>query len=94
MDNPEAARLAESLRAAMTTQGLNLPALAERVERLTGERPDRMRVSRWTSGARPLIRISPDLAIVADALGLDPVDLLCDAIRAAAADRVAASAGA
>lgn len=86
MPNPEAARLAEALRAAMKDQALNGADLADRVERLTGERPNAMRVSRWTNpyrSGRPLIRISPDLAVVAAALNLDPVELICDAVRQA-----------
>jgi hypothetical protein len=70
----------------MKDQALNGSDLADRVERLTGERPNAMRVSRWTNpygSGRPLIRISPDLAVVAAALNLDPVELICDAVRQA-----------
>ncbi len=69
----------------MKSQNLNGAALADRVEQLTGERPNAMRVSRWLNPepSRVLIRISPDLALIAAALQLDPVELACDAIRQA-----------
>lgn len=81
MSNPEAARIADMLRTAMKSQNLNGPALADEIERLTGNRPGPMTVSRWMRGERPLIRVSPELDVIARALKLDPVELACDAIR-------------
>ena len=82
MPNPEAARLAEALRTAMKSQNLSGAALAREIERLTGKRPSDMQMSRWLRGERrPLIYVSPDLAAIATALGLDPVELACDALR-------------
>ncbi len=86
MLNPEAARLAEALRAAMKSQNLNGADIADAIERLTGERPGPMQVSRWLRAERPLIRVSPDLKVVAAALKLDPIELACDAIRTAVLD--------
>lgn len=83
MPNPEADRLAEALRAATKSQCLSGADLAKAIERLTGERPSEMTVSRWLRGEQALIRVSPHLAVIAAALGLDPVELACDAIRQA-----------
>jgi hypothetical protein len=85
VENPEAFRIAEALRGAMAAQDLNGAELADRVEKVTGERPNAMRVSRWLNPepSRVLIRIHDDLAIVAQALGLDRDDLICDAVRGA-----------
>jgi hypothetical protein len=83
VENPEAFRIAEALRGAMAAQDLNGAELADRVEKVTGERPNAMRVSRWLNPepSRVLIRIHDDLAIVAQALRLDRDDLICDAVR-------------
>jgi transcriptional regulator with XRE-family HTH domain len=83
VQNPEAARLADTLRAAMKSQSLSGSDLADEIERLTGGRPSAMQVSRWLRGERPLIRVSPDLTLIAGALNLDPVELICDAVRQA-----------
>ena len=74
--NPEAARLAGKLRAAMKDQALRGPAIADEVERLTGDRPSAMQVSRWLSGKRPLIRIAPELFVLAEIAGLSATDLV------------------
>jgi transcriptional regulator with XRE-family HTH domain len=78
--NPEAARLADKLRTAIEDQALRGPAIADRVEGLTGVRPSAMTVSRWLSGERPLIRVSPHLRVLAEVAGLDPLELVHDAI--------------
>lgn len=76
--NPEAARLADKLRTAMKDRALRGPAIADEVERLTGERPKfaAQWISRRLSGAKPLIRVSPDLYVLAEIAGLDPVALI------------------
>lgn len=74
--NPEAARLADKLRTAMKDQALRGPAIADEVERLTGVRPSAMQVSRWLSGKRPLIRLAPELFVLAEIAGLDPLRLV------------------
>ncbi len=85
MTNSAAFRLAAVLRAAAKRQSLNGPALAERVERLTGARPDAMTVSRWLSGrhaVRPMIFVSPHLITMARVLDLDPRELAVQALHA------------
>lgn len=84
MTTPEAAHIAEALRTATKSQNLNGAGIADAVERLTGQRPNAMQVSRWLSAGIPMIRVNPDLATVCRALGLDPVELACDAVREAA----------
>ena len=84
--NPEAARLADKLRTAMKDQALNGPAIADEVERLTGVRPSPMTVSRWLSGERPLIRISPSLRALAQVAGLDLTELVVDSLAEPAAN--------
>ena len=74
--NPEAARLADKLRTGMKARALNGTAIADEVERLTGVRPSAMQVSRWLSGKRPLIRIAPELFVLAEIAGVDPVRLI------------------
>jgi hypothetical protein len=86
--NPEAARLAEALRAAMKDQALSGAALADAIERLTGDRPHPMWVSRRLSGERPLISVSPDLVTIARALGLSPLVLAMNAITPELVDKV------
>jgi hypothetical protein len=80
--NPAAARLAKALRDAMKDQALRVSDVAKRIERLTGVRPEYMWVSRATSdhGYPQLIRVHPDLAMLARALDLDPLQLVIDAI--------------
>lgn len=74
--NPEAARLADKLRTGMKAQALNGTAIADEVERLTGVRPGAMQVSRWLSGKRPLIRIAPEVFVLAEIANMDPVALV------------------
>jgi hypothetical protein len=86
MVDPAAAHLAAQLRTAVKDQALSGPDIAEKVERLTGTRPDLTWVSRRTNPNskrfQPLIRVSPDLEVLCLALGLDPMDLIEDAVRA------------
>ena len=87
MPNPEAARLAEALRTAMKSQNLSGAALAREIERLTGKRPADIQISRWLHGERrPLLYVSPHLEVIAQALGLDPVELACNALRVPSED--------
>jgi hypothetical protein len=65
----------------MKDQALSGADLADRVERLTGDRPSPVWVSRRLLGVRPLIRVSEDLFVIAAALELDPMDLVEDAVR-------------
>jgi hypothetical protein len=80
--NPEAARLADKLRTAMKDRALRGPAIADEVERLTGERPKfaAQWISRRLSGEKALIRVSPDLYVLAEIAGLDPVELIVGAL--------------
>jgi hypothetical protein len=89
----EAARLAETLRAAKKSQGLSASAIASEIERLTGSRPSLMWVSRRLHGTVPMIRISepcehcghramrtdPGLVTLATVLGLDSDKMIADA---------------
>lgn len=90
MPDSPAALLATRLRNAMKDQALNGAGLADRVERLTGVRPSPDWVSRRVNDDavrfQPLIRISRDLFTLADALDLDPMDLIEDVVRQAALD--------
>jgi hypothetical protein len=80
--NPEAARLADKLRTAMKDRALRGPAIADEVERLTGVRPAYAAqwISRRLSGTKPLIRIHPDLYVLAEIAGLDPDQLILDSL--------------
>lgn len=73
MDDSAAARLAGSLRTAMKDQALNGAGLQDRIERLTGDRPTPTWVSRRLGGSRlqPLIKVDPDLFVIARALEID-----------------------
>lgn len=86
MINPSAARLAAQLRVAAKAQSLRNSDLADRVGGLTDRRITDVWVSRRLNGSRPLIRISPDLFVLAAALELDPMDLIEDAVRNASID--------
>lgn len=93
MADTSAARLAATLRAAAKDQALSGSDLADRIERLTGKRPSAAWISRRLGATHdsdesgtgrlryPLIRISPDLFTLATVLGLDPMDLIEDAVR-------------
>lgn len=82
MPNPEAARLGEVIRAAAKRQGLSDSALAERVGRILGRPYSPVYVGRRLSGKRPLIQVSEDLYAMCEALSLDMVQVVADAIRA------------
>jgi len=85
VETSAAARLSEMIRTAMKDQALSATEFADRVERLTGVRPYSMQVSRWLNGLhrdRPLVTVSPHLRPIALALGLDPLEMACDALRA------------
>ena len=88
MPNPVAARLAEALtQAAAKDQALSGSEIARRVEQLSG-RPFRPQyVSRVLNGTRPLVHISPNLELIARALGLDPRQVLIDALTADTEER-------
>lgn len=89
---PEAALLARTIREAMKAQNMRGTDLIAAIARIDGGRePSEMQVSRWRNGEVPLVRVSPDLAVIAQALGLDPVELACDAIRNAHAPAAAAA---
>lgn len=77
-----AARVADTMRGAMKSQTVTVAALAGAVERLTGRPYHHQYASRRLTSDRPLITISADLAPLARALGLDPVQLVADAYRA------------
>lgn len=81
MSHPVAARLAEALtQAAAKDPALSGSEIARRVERLSGRPFPPQYVSRAFNGSRPLIHISPNLELIARALGLDPRQVLIDAI--------------
>lgn len=75
-----AAHVAQILRTEAKRQGLIGSEIADRVERQAGSRPIDMRVSRWLSGGQPLVRVHPDIDRVCAALGLDPAEVLAEAI--------------
>ncbi len=82
-DSP-AALLAARLRTAAKDQALSGSDIADRVERLTGVRPSATWLSRRVGTAAdpvPLLRVSPDLFVLAGVLGLDPMDLIEDVLR-------------
>jgi hypothetical protein len=67
----------------MKDRALRGPAIADEVERLTGERPKfaAQWISRRLSGEKALIRVSPDLYVLAEIAGLDPIDLIFTTLR-------------
>jgi hypothetical protein len=69
----------------MKDRALHGPAIADEVERLTGVRPAYAAqwISRRLSGTKPLIRIHPDLYVLAEVAGLDPMELIVGALTEA-----------
>lgn len=93
MADRAAAHLAARLRTAMKDQALRGREVADRIERLTGDRPSEVWVSRRTNpdGVKfvPLLKVSDDMFVIAAALDLDPMDLIEDAVRLAVATHAA-----
>lgn len=91
MDDSAAARLAGSLRTAMKDQALNGAGLADRIERLGEPRPTPTWISRRLGSpaisprpdsqsiatrAQPLIKVDPDLFVIARALEVERAALI------------------
>jgi hypothetical protein len=79
--SPEAARVAEKIRTVMKHQGLSGAELADRIERLTGERHSYMWMTRrmlghihLTEPETVVVRHHPnrELELIAQALDMDP----------------------
>lgn len=95
--NDVAAQLAEALRAGKKRQGLSGAQIAEQIEQLTGSRPGPMWVSRRLQGSngrgpmvRPttcphchenIVQIDPQLAAMAEVLGVDTGAILAGSTR-------------
>jgi transcriptional regulator with XRE-family HTH domain len=77
MADPQVARVAGNVRAAMDRANITAAELAERVGRLRGRRVSPMWVSRRTLGDVPLVRpaMTTDLADIARALGMTVEEL-------------------
>jgi hypothetical protein len=55
----------------MKDQALRGPTLADRIERLTAQRPSLVWVSRRLSGRKRMISVDPDLFVIAQAMEID-----------------------
>lgn len=82
MEATAAARLAASLRAVMKDQALRGPGLADRIERLTANRPSLVWISRRIGGRKRLVTIDPDLFLIARALEVDRDTLIAIVVDA------------
>jgi hypothetical protein len=74
MEGSAAARLASMLRTAIKDQALNGADLAREIGRLTGMYPSPMWLSRRVGTAGdtvPMIRVSDELFVIAEAIGMD-----------------------
>jgi hypothetical protein len=66
----------------MKDRSLRGPAIADEIERLTGERPKfaAQWISRRLSGEKLMLRVSPDLYVLAKIAGIDPIELIVAAL--------------